>query len=479
MTKGNLSYYRFQHNIPSKRAFMRKVIQVFYMSLFIVLFTSCGESDSTTINPVSDEVLEDEVFENTNTKIPTLVVVMNWTNYSEDDPLIWYNKIFNKAENSVNRWYYDSTDANIELVPVLESSGTSNDGIVSVAMNKPHPGGYYDTTFRDVEIKNAIMSSEISNAIDFADFDVNNDGGVSSSELQIIFIVAGGEESYGDSQYNSIWAHSWSFESSNAPKVDGVFLMRTTSALETSGNYSRFGATHDIGRRLAHKATIGIMAHELGHSLFNLVDLYNTSFGHSGLGYYDIMSSGSWGKKTVDDYEGDTPTQFSAYSKIDTGIDTNITTILPTTTSSEEVTIKCSSNEYVKLNTEQTNEYFLLECRDTQREDSDRTFDELDSAFTTNRLFALLYHVDTDKEWNSEYGTQTLSNHYKVALVERDTQDALTSTDNIKAKFSDVYTDGYTIDSTKTKTYSGVLGYNIEVQSSNYTDRTMTFNIAK
>ena len=459
---------------------MSEKVKLIFIGLFLLLFSACGDSiggsgydvDGTTNG---NQVLEETVFSETKNKIPTLVVIMNWSNYSETNPLIWHNKIFNKDDNSVNRWYYDSTDANIELVPVSENSGTANDGIIIVNMNKPHPGGFNDTSFRDTEIRNAITSQSVANSVDFKALDLNNDGTLSRSELQIIFIVAGGEESYGDSVSHSVWAHSWSFESDSAPSVDGVTLMKTTSDSATSGNYSKFGAIHDIDGRDSHKATIGIIAHELGHSLFDLMDMYNPTEGHSGLGYYDIMSGGSWGKKNIDTYEGDTPTQFAAYSKIDTGIDTNVTVV----SGFKNITIKCSSNEYVKLTTAKVSEYFLLECRDSARVDSDRTFNHLDSSFTDNRLFAFIYHVDEDKEWNSEYGTQTATNHYKVALVERDTRDALTSTDNIKAEFSDAYTDGYLIDSTKTKTYSGVAGYNITVGTSNYTHRTMTFNITK
>lgn len=470
---------------------MRENFFIVFMTLFMLLFSACGsvssdssETNSTQLNnPSESQTIGDVVFEETTVQIPTLVVIMNWTDYSENNPQVWYDKIFNKNANSVNRWYYDSSDANIELVPVNENSGISNDGIVTVGMNEAHPGGYSDISFRDTQIKNAIESFTVNSAIDFKSYDTNGDGGISRSEMQIIFIVAGGEESYGDSTSNSIWAHSWSFESNKAPKLDDVYLMRAASTTAASGNYSKFGATHSIGRIDEHKASIGIIAHELGHSLFNLEDLYNDSYGHSGLGYYDIMSGGSWGRKTIDDYEGDTPTQFSAYSKIDTGINTDIVTITPTS-SGKEIVLKCSSNEYLKLTTASSDEYFLLECRDSARVDSDRTFYTLDSTFTENRLFALLYHVDENKFSstalaNREEGTQSATNHYAVRLVERDTSFSLTSTDGVKAKFSDAYTQGQTIDSEKTKSYSGTLGYNILVDSSDYANRTMTFKITR
>ena len=455
---------------------MRTMIKIIFITSILVLFAACGSTTSSSQTVTSgNQPLGDVDFGTTQNKIPTLVVIMNWTDYSENDPSVWHNKIFNKEENSVNRWYYDSTDAEIEFIPVSESSGTVNDGVIVVNMNKAHPGGANDTSFRDVEITAAITSSVVVNSIDFAALDTNSDGDISYKELQIIFIVAGGEESYGDPGYKSIWAHAWSYESNNAPNVDGVNLMRYTGIDATSGSYAKFGATHDIDSANSHKATIGIIAHELGHALFNLVDLYDNG-GGSGLGSYGIMSSGSWARKVVDTYPGETPTQFSAYSKIDAKIDANVTTL----NSSTNVTIKCSSNELIELVTTKSNEYFLLECRDSARVDSDRAFNQLDRSFTDNRLFGIIYHIDTDKTDNYEHGSQTSTNHYKVAVVERDTSNSLTLNDDVEANFSDTYTQGYVIDTSKTKLYDGSLsGYNIEINSEDYTNRTMTFSITK
>jgi len=191
------------------------------------------------------------------------------------------------------------------------------------------------------------------------------------------------------------------------------------------------------------------------------------------------MSGGSWARKTEDTYDGQTPVQFSAFSKVDSKIDLNLTEINETITSAQTLTIKCSSNELIKLNTAQANEYFLLECRDTARIDSDRSFEFLDNDFTDNKLVAFIYHIDTDKMTNDESGTQDANNHYKVLLLERDTSYGLAFNEDMTVNFSDAYTDGETIDATKTETYDGSSGYTIEVESSNYTDRTMSFKITK
>jgi len=462
---------------------MKKIIYSSLLVSLITLFSACQQS--SVYEGTSEEVIDTNpdinvtFFGPSKDEVPMLVVVMNWINYSETDPLVWHNKIFNQEENSVNRWYYDSTDANIEFVPIAESSGTVDDGVIMVNMNEAHPGGYDDVSFRDTQIRNAITSSAVVDSVDFASFDVDGDGTISRTELQIVFVVAGGEQAYGDSVSNSIWAHSWAFDSDNAPIVDGVSLMKADENASLSGSYMRFGATHGIDTYDEHTATIGIIAHELGHSLLNLFDLYDANGGGSGIGYYGIMSGGSWARKTEDTYDGQTPVQFSAFSKVDSKIDLNLTEINETITSAQTLTIKCSSNELIKLNTAQANEYFLLECRDTARIDSDRSFEFLDNDFTDNKLVAFIYHIDTDKMTNDESGTQDANNHYKVLLLERDTSYGLAFNEDMTVNFSDAYTDGETIDATKTETYDGSSGYTIEVESSNYTDRTMSFKITK
>jgi len=461
---------------------MKRIIYTVFLFVSVSFFNSCGfstndnaQAPENITSGTDDKPLDDVVFLPSKTKVPTLVVIMNWENISETDPKIWHDKIFNYSVNSVNRWYYDSTDANIEFVPVTENQGTTNDGVIIVNMNKAHPGGSNDTAFRDTEIANAIKSTTVVDSVDFAALDIDNDGDISHTELQIIFIVAGGEESYGDTQGKSIWAHAWAFSSTSAPVVDGVNVMKAALNSATAGSYARFGATHGIDTQDAHKATIGIIAHELGHSLLNLDDLYDINDGGSGLGYYDIMSSGTWAKKEIDTFFGDTPVQFSAFSKFDANLDVNITTV----NASTFVEISCSSGEFIKLTTASANEYFIVECRDSSKIDSDKSFNYLDSEFTDNRLFTLLYHIDTDKADNSESGNQTSSRHYKVRLIEKDTQNALTSNERVEAYFSDSYIDGDFIQSAKLTTYDGSASYTITVEQSDYTKRTMRFRIEK
>ena len=51
-------------------------------------------------------------------------------------------------------------------------------------------------------------------------------------------------------------------------------------------------------------ATIGVMAHELGHAYFDLPDLYDTTNTSSGIGAFGIMGGGVWGYKTLTEKPG-------------------------------------------------------------------------------------------------------------------------------------------------------------------------------
>jgi len=449
--------------ITTKTTLDYETTAVYNLSVYATSSAGNSSTQSVTINII-------DVVDEAGLDIPTLVVIMNWNNYAENDPSIWSDKIFNKSVNSVNTWYSETMNSELQLVPVTENSGIQNDGIITINMGKNHPGGSNDTTFRDTEIYNAITNAEVVNNMNFASLDKNADGDLDRRELQIIFIVAGGEESYGDPQSYSIWAHAWSYPSDSAPSVDGVNVMRYTGLSTTSGGYARFGANHDT-----HKATIGIIVHEVGHSLLDLGDYYDNG-GGSGLGWYDVMSGGGWSYQDSDSFAGETPTQVSAYNRIDANVDDNVLNV----SSTQSVTLNCSSRDLVKLITTKTNEYFLLECRDTARVNSDIALNSADASFTTNKLFAMLYHVDTDKSNNYEDGLQTSTNHYKVALVEKSSVTLMTSTSSIRANNVDTYTLGDVIDTTKTRLYDSTsTGYSLEVTGEDYANRTMTINITK
>jgi len=454
-----------------------KLKNLYLASALVTLFASCGSNSQTTTVQTIEKIVSDS----SKLEVPTVVILMNWDNYAENDPSLWHDKIFDMQHNSVNRWYGDATAGRVSIVPVAESDGVADDGVISVSMGSDRidrsldSGFDYDTkSFRDIDITKAITSDSVNDAIDFSLYDRDQNGIIEYSELQIIFIVAGGEMAYGDRE-DSLWAHSWNYEDSSvdAPVVDGVKLMYFSGDLKTSGSYAAFGATHSLGNNDEHKATIGIIAHEMGHAMLNLIDLYDISYEGSGVGYFDIMGGGTWAQSEINEYAGESPTQFSAYNKLE---------VYPSTKSIESsiatsITLKCSEDEMIKLTTFRENEYFLVGCRDTRRAISDAGFMSADSRFTTDRLFGVLYHIDSTKETNEEGGSQTYFNHYRVAVVQKSYKETM-ATSQIKANFEDVFVVGDTMDSRHTMLYDGAYSnYTLHIDTQDNESRTMTFTI--
>lgn len=445
-----------------------------FIVMEVLVFNGCSSSSSNRAE-VEAAPIRDYNYTDVVNQVPTLVVIMNWNDYSENNPTLWHDKIFNYSANSLNRYYYEALDGKVGFIPVKESSGIADDGVIIVNMGKNHPGDFNDDNFRDVEIRNAITNNEVDNNVDFSRYDSNKDGYISAKEMQIFFAVAGGEAAYGDGASVSIWAHAWNFDSNNAPKLDGIVLMSSTGNQNSEGTYMRFGTRHDINKANEHKATIGIIAHEVGHSLLDLLDYYDDG-GGSGLGYYDLMSNGAWGQKYSDNYYGETPSQMSIFNKVQADVNATLTTL----NASATLTIACSKNEGVKLDTGRSNEYFMLSCRDTSMEYTDQNFESLGTGFTNNNLFVSMYHIDENKLNNNENGVQTAANHYRVAFVEKDQNSLMTSTEDIYAEFDDVYVNGDVIDTSKTRLYDGTnTNYSIEVLSSDYTNRTMTIKVMR
>ena len=239
--------------------------------------------------------------------------------------------------------------------------------------------------------------------IDFKSYDKNNDGSISSNELQILFIASGNEGAVSMSAPNA-WAHQSSF--SSGVSVDGVFVMKSGS-----GNYSIFGERHSSNKT----ATIGIIVHELSHAIFNLPDLYDIDKSSAGIGYFGLMGFGVWGKKNSTSQPGSSPTHMCAWSKIESGF------ISPKIISSNNKNIEIngtSTSKYgiLKIQTNNPKEYFLLENRSSGGYD--------DGLSVLRGLFGgpyqgglAIWHIDENQR-RSDNGDNNDENHKLVDLEE-------------------------------------------------------------
>src|SRR4051794_12186783 len=143
-------------------------------------------------------------------------------------------------------------------------------------------------------------------------------------------------------------------------------------------------------------AKIGVSAHELGHLLFGLPDLYDTDYSSEGIGNWCLMAGGTWNGG------GAQPAHPSAWAKVDQGW---VSTTVVTANGSITVPDVETNHQVFRLWKDGApgTEYFLLENR--QQTGSD-------GALPGSGL--LLWHIDETQPGNTD------ENHYKVALLQAD-----------------------------------------------------------
>ena len=284
----------------------------------------------------------------------------------------WSDKIFGTNNHQLNHYMRSVSQGNFTYSPVAEGGGDNN-GVLSVCFDTDHPDPNVDIGSQfHPDLSDAIRNVS-SLGFDFSIYDTNRDGRITPDELLVVFIMAGEEDAYnGGSSRNGIWAHEYCTEPQYTPVVNGVSVMGCASTpTEADGSYAIFGERHrDFSDD--HDATIGIIAHELGHAALRLPDLYDVFGRSAGIGGFGLMSTGSWGQATNSEYPGATPTHLSAWSKIDVGwvqpevkssINNSLVNLYGTNESNYNI-VKIPINNH---------EYFLLENRSRDGYDSGLT----------------------------------------------------------------------------------------------------------
>ena len=317
------------------------MIKYIFLSLNLLVFSACSSSSNsdkrietvgtiengTPLDYSTDIDLSDDVdivsnlavVPHTKSSIPMLGILLSYNNQKiQSDELTWSKKLFGTSPHQLNHYYKEVSNSKFQFAKANESGGTLDDGIISVTLDKNHPNTDVDDFFNFEsnvypDLKAALEA--VDDNMDFSNYDSDANGFITPDELLLTFIVAGFEDSYeGAHVTNGIWAHQYCTNTADTPTLDGVSLMGCSN----KGNFAVFGELHDKEGMDSetHDATIGIIAHELGHSTFSLPDLYNTEGSNGGIGYFGIMGAGSWTKTESDKYFGNTPAHFSAWSKV-------------------------------------------------------------------------------------------------------------------------------------------------------------------
>lgn len=111
----------------------------------------------------------------------------------------------------------------------------------------------------------------------------------------------------------AIWSHSWyAFSTGSGPDGRGP-------AFNQDGGVRIGDSDYWVGKYTIQPENggVGVFAHEYGHDL-GLPDLYDTSGGENGTGFWTLMSSGSW-VDTGQDTIGNAPSHMGAWEKFQLG----------------------------------------------------------------------------------------------------------------------------------------------------------------
>ncbi len=277
-------------------------------------------------------------------------------------------------ENSYGDFIIQGEVAGWYRMPQPLSYYCNNDGVPDTADD--HGFGPGPNNARQLYI-DAVAAADAD--VDFSQY---TNGGTG---VRAVFIIhAGpGAETTGDA--SDIWSH---FSSGVAPTNDGVNCTSYTFQPELQGG---------------GQATMGVFAHEFGHSQGGLPDLYDIDDSSSGLGRWSAMAAGSWNNG------GRSPAHFDGWSKRAMGLVdyTNVTvdtmgwTLAPATSTPSVLRVQTPSHA--------PGEFLVVENRR-------RT--GFDTFLPSEGL--LVYHVDANQNGNNLETCGPGPSHPKVRLIQAD-----------------------------------------------------------
>ncbi|UCH09204.1 MAG: M6 family metalloprotease domain-containing protein, partial [Fidelibacterota bacterium] len=234
----------------------------------------------------------------------------------------------------------------------------------------------------------------VDGTVDFSQYDNNGDDYVDA-----LFIVHSGSSAAYTGSDHDIWSHSWE-TTSDQIMDDGGIVRKYSMGPEY------YASPGDM--------TVGVYAHEMGHTVFGLPDLYDygtDGTDSKGLGCWSLMAGGSW-----NGVDGDSPALPDAWCHFQMGYVDPIDK--PDNEIGYMVAPVANSPEVCRLWIDE-NEYFLVENRQQLG---------YDAALPGEGL--LIYHVDeavrispyqmryaNDNEWYPGYEE---NGHYLVALEQAD-----------------------------------------------------------
>lgn len=365
----------------------------------------------------------------------------------------WNSTIFQtgNGSKSVRQFYRDNSFNTLDIVPISHTQSGSPAGIVTVTIAASHPNNQNNW---DYDVETTWLNLALAQAapyVDYAALDTNGDGQITTDEAVFYFIPAGYDAS-GSPKTPSIWAHAWG----GTPGL--------TAGSKTIQQWAMNGELNDADRQ----HPMGVIAHELGHSMAGLPDLYDTSYTNSGLGVFSLMSYGSWGGDSGEDL-GTTPVSLDAWCRQDLGW---TTPVIPTSNGQTVSLGTGLSNRYAAARlqnpTLSTQEYFLVENR--YPSGWDRGLTGLFGSTWSGGL--LVMHVD-DLIASNQY----VAGSYQRVMAEHADNAAYGTYGTATSLFYTGIHDSFTPTTLPSSAYYSGSASNIGLTSASTPGTTMTFNM--
>ncbi len=271
-----------------------------------------------------------------------IIILVNFKDVSFTATQEDFNKLANKPnynsgnyKGSMYDYFYAQSDGQFRLTFDVV-------GPYTLSQNCAYYGGN-DSSGDDLRpgemVKEAIQLAN--NDVNFANYDWDVDGTVE----QVYVVYAGKGEADGGAA-NTIWPHEWDLASATGSslKLDG----KTINTYACGGE--KDGSTGET-------AGIGTMCHEFSHCL-GYPDFYDTDYsGGQGMGYWDLMDSGSYNDG------GYQPAGYTSYERWVAGWKTPTELVNTQSITNMKALQDTGSDTYIIYNKGNRNEYYLLENR--------------------------------------------------------------------------------------------------------------------
>lgn len=349
-------------------------------------------------------------------KIKGLVILVEYTDVKFNsgymtDAKTYFNDLLHKEGFSE----YNGTGSATEYFRAQSNGQFDPEFDLYGPVTLPNPMSYYggNDTYGDDKAPHMMVvhaCQQLDKTVDFSQYDNDGDGYVDNV---FIFYAGQGEASYGSD--DTVWPHSWEVSSGTGSKfkLDGVII-------------DRYACTNEWERSTPDG--VGTFIHEFSH-VMGLPDLYHTT--SSSASY----TPGSWSVLDYGPYNNDgrTPPNYSVYERNAMGwinpelIDGEVKFV-----SLEEIG---GSNHGCIIQTDKTNEFFLLE---------NRQLTGWDKYLPGHGM--LVWHVDYQSSVFDNNSVNNNSSHQYVDIIEAN---------NRANSSSDATMAGYTWPGTSNKTEFG------------------------